>query len=214
MSASCQSITSQLIKVTGDFVKKYQDFRKSAAKVFVNTIIPGNSGSQTELNKLIDQAFDLQTDLLGTYNKLAGGGGGKIGARNLQIPTKKVTGDLVIERTFIIAPSPFDKVTVIVKKTGGKGGADIAACAKHPNGDLYDKKEKSLDKGKDAKGDTATFVFTGMASKPMTLHLVKTGFPTDTCDYTVALEGAFDENEMKKLGAGTVKHGSGAVPAK
>jgi hypothetical protein len=30
--ASCQSLTSQLIKVSGDFLDRYQDFRKAAPK--------------------------------------------------------------------------------------------------------------------------------------------------------------------------------------
>lgn len=200
MKASCQSLTSQLIKVTGDFVKDYQEFRKTAAKIFVDTIIPGKSGSEEELDKLIDQAFDLQTDLLNTYGKLTGDG--KIGARDLLIPTKNVTGDLVIERTFIVAPSPYDKVTITIKKTDGKAGADIAACAKYTTGQLYDKKVKSLNKGKDAKGESATFTFTNMDNKLLTIHLVKTGFPTDTCNYSVSITGEFDKNEMIKIGSG------------
>lgn len=199
MSVSCQSLTSQLIKVTGDFVQSYQDFRESAAKIFVNTIIPGKAGSEAELNKLIEQAFDLQNDLLNTYDKLTKHGGGKIGARHLTIPTKKVTGDLVIERTFIVTPSPYDKVTVVIKKTGGKAGANIAICAKHPNGDPYDRKDRSLKKGKEATGEAPPAVFTDMASKAITIHLVKTGFPTDTCDYSISIEGEFDQKEMQNL---------------
>lgn len=209
MSVSCQSLTSQLIKVTGDFVKSYQDFRESAAKIFVNTIIPGKAGANTELNKLVDQAFDLQNDLLNTYNKVAGEGGGKIGARNLTIPTKKVTGDLVVERTFVVAPSPYDKVTVVIKKTGGKAGANIAICAKHPNGDPYNRKDRTLKKGKDATGEAPPAVFTDMASKAITIHLVKTGFPTDTCDYSISIEGEFDQKEMQNLAS--KPKGTGAV---
>jgi hypothetical protein len=201
MKASCQSVTSQLIKVAGDFVNQYQNFRKTAAKVFVDTIIPGKSGSEKEMDKLIDQAFDLQTGLINAYGKMTGEGAGKIGARTLIIPAKKVTGDLVIERTFEVVPSPFDTVTITIKKTDGKAGADIAACAKYTNGSHYDKKERSLEKGKDKVGDTATFKFTNMANKLLTIHLVKEGFPTDTCNYTLSIEGEFNKAEMQKVDA-------------
>jgi hypothetical protein len=200
MSASCQSLTSQLIKVAGDFVDKYQDFRKSAAKVFVDTIIPGKPDSGQALDKLIDQAFDLQTDLLKTYGKLTGEGSGKIGARDLQIPTRKVTGSLILtERTFIIAPSPFDKVTLTIKKTDGKAGADIAVCARYNNGNPFDTVQKNIDNGKDSIGKEVKVVLDGMAEKITTIHLVHKGFPTDKMDYTITVEGSFSESAMKEL---------------
>ena len=99
--ASCQSLTSQLIKVSADFLNRYQDFRRDAAKIYVDYIIPGKSDAEKQLNKLIDDAFQLQKDLMNTYGKLTGEGSGKIGARDLLIPTKKVTGTLIAtERTF------------------------------------------------------------------------------------------------------------------
>jgi hypothetical protein len=211
MGASCQSVTSQLVKVAGDFLNEYQEFRKTASKVFVDTIIPGKTGSEKELDKLIDQAFDLQTNLLNSYSKLTGEGAGKIGARTLIIPTKKVTGDLVIERTFEVVPSPFDTVVITIEKTDGKAGADIAACAKYTNGSHYDKKERVLDKGKDAIGQTRKITFENMAEKLITIHLVKNGFPTDTCNYSISIEGIFDKEEMQK--AGGVKTAHGAVKA-
>lgn len=104
-----------------------------------------------------------------------GQGKGKIGARHQIIPTKKVTGKLLTERTFFVAPSPFDKVVVTIKKTGGKAGADIAVCAKYPNGSIFNEKRKSIDKGEESKGDSSRFVFTDMAQKITTIHLVQTG---------------------------------------
>jgi hypothetical protein len=199
MSASCQSVTSQLVKVAGDFLNEYQQFRKTAAKVFVDTIIPGKAGSGTELDKLIDQAFDLQTNLLNSYGKLTGEGAGKIGARTLIIPAKTVKGDLVIERTFEVVPSPFDTVVITIEKTDGKAGADITACAKYANGSHYDQKERVLDKGNDAIGQTKKITFENMAEKLITIHLVKNGFPTDTCSYTISIEGEFDKAEMQKV---------------
>lgn len=200
MGASCQSLTSQLIKVSGDFLKKYQDFRTKAAQVYVSTIIPGKGDTQKALNGLIEDAFSLQNDLLNAYGKLTGEGSGKIGARDLLIPTKKVTGSLIAtERTFIIAPSPFDKVIVTIKKTDGKAGADICACAKHGTGEYFDKKERAIDKGKETIGRDVTMVLENMVDKITTLHLVHTGFPTDKFEYTVSVEGEFSASAMQSL---------------
>ena len=196
---ACQSLTSSLVKVIGEFVDDYQEFRKNAAKEFVQYIIPGGSSADSALDGLIDQAIDLQTKLLKSYGVVVGQGKGKVGARYQIIPTKKVTGNLKIERTFIFAPSPFDDLEVIIKKTGGKGGADIAACAKYSSGSIFNEKRKSLDKGKDAKGDSVRFVFKDMADKVLTIHLVQTGFATNYCDYSLSVEGTFDESEMNSL---------------
>jgi hypothetical protein len=200
--ASCQSVTSGLIKVAGEFVNKYQDFRKEAAKVFIDTIIPGKAGSEKDLDKLIDQAVELQNDLLGAYGKMAGEGKGKIGPRHLIIPTVKADGSLIAtERTFEVAPSLFDNVTVTIKKTGGKAGADIVACAKYATGEHYDtKNERTIEKGKDSEGDQVVFEFTNMANKILTIHLVHKGFPTDKFEYFVKLEGKFDKAQLQKIG--------------
>ena len=198
--ASCQSLTSQLIKVSGDFLNKYQDFRRDAAKVYVDTIIPGKSGSEKKLDKLIDEAFELQKDLLNVYGNLTGEGSGKIGARDLLIPTKKVTGTLIAtERTFFIAPSPYDKVIVTIRKTDGKGGAEICVCAKYTSGEQFNKKVKSIEKGKDSVGEEARFVLADMAEKITSIHLDYQGFPTDTFAYTVEVEGEFSKEAMEEL---------------
>ncbi len=198
--ASCQSLTSQLIKVSGDFLKKYQDFRRDAAKVYVDTIIPGKSDSEKALDKLIDDAFELQNDLLNAYGKLTGEGSGKIGARDLLIPTKKAEGTLLAtERTFYIAPSPYDKVIVTIKKTDGKGGADICVCAKYTSGEQFNKKEKTIETGEETTGDEARFVLADMAEKITSIHLVHKGFPTNKFAYTVKVEGEFSKEAMEEL---------------
>lgn len=209
MKASCQSLASGLLKVAGNFLDEYQEFRKEAAKVIVDIAVPGKSS--TALNNLIDDAIDLQTKLYKSYGVVVGEGKGKIGPRHLIIPTKKVTGNVLTERTFVVAPSVFDTVTVTVKKTGGKAGVDIAACAKYSNGSHFDEKRKSIEKGEDSTGDSVTFKFTDMAEKLLTIHLVQTGLVSNKCEYYVSIEGEFDENELKKLD--TVFHGSGAVRA-
>lgn len=200
--ASCQSVTSQLIKVAGDYVNKYQDFRSDAAKVFADYILPGKSDAEKQLDKLIDDAFNLQTDLLNAYGKLTHDSKWEIGARELRIPTKKVTGTLIAtERTFTLALSPFDKVTITIKKTDGKGGADIAVCAKYNTGEQFNEKQKSIEKGEDTIGDEVKFVMDDMANKFTTIHLVYKGFPANTFHYSVEIEGEFNEETMKELAA-------------
>jgi hypothetical protein len=201
MKASCQSLTSSLIKVTGDFLQKYQDFRRDAAKIYVNTIIPGKGDTEKAVDKLIDDAFGLQSDLMNAYDKVSGEGSWKIGARHILVPTKKVTGSLIAtERTFVIPATPFDKLTITIKKTDGKAGADIAVCAKYSTGEYFNKKEKSIDKGEETVGREVNFVLDDMADKPTTIHLVHTGLLTNKFEYTVSVEGEFNQAEMEKLG--------------
>jgi hypothetical protein len=207
MSASCQSLTSELINVAGKFLEKYQDFRKEAAKVFVDTIIPGKGDASKSLDNLIDQAIDLQTDFLKAYGVVAGEGKGAIGPRHQIIPTKKTTGNVITERMFICAKSPFDKVTVVIKKTGGKAGADICVCAKYPNGSIFNEKRKSIEKGDSSKGDSVQFVFDDMFDKILTIHVVQEGFVTNSMDYDLSLEGEFNEKEMETVDKSSSKAG-------
>lgn len=206
-SINCSGIASGLIKVIGNFVEDYQEFRKDAADVFVATIIPGKPDAEKKLNKLIDDAIDLQTKLFKSYGVAAGESKAKIGPRHLTIPTKKVTGSLKVEREFVTAMCPFDKVKITIKKTDGKGGADIAACVKHANGDYFDKKERSIAKGKDSKGVSKKIEFEDMADKVLTIRLKQTGFITDVCHYSVSIEGEFNEQTMKSLSDSTAPKG-------
>jgi hypothetical protein len=199
MKASCQSVTSGLLKVAGNFLDKYQDLRKEAAKVFVETIIPGKPGYEKNLDNLIDKAIDLQTDFFKAAGIVAGEGDGKPGPRHLIIPTKKVTGNLKLtERTFIVAPSIFDDVTVTIKKTDGKGGADIACCAKYGTGEIYDEKRRSFNKGEDSVGNDREFKFTSMVDKILTIHLVYDGPIINSFEYTISIEGEFSKSNMEK----------------
>ncbi len=197
MKASCQSLTSKVIEVAGDYLDEYQEFRKNAAKVlvpnFLNIPIPTNV-----LNDLIDQAIDLQTKALKSYGVVVGQGKGKIGPRYQIVPTKKVTGKLVTERTFCVLPSTFDKLIITIKKTDGKAGADVAVCAKYSNGSIYNEKRKSIDKGKDSKGDEIRFVLANMEDKFLTIHLVQTGLVTNTCSYDLSIEGEYNPNKLEE----------------
>lgn len=206
-SINCSGIASGLVKVIGTFVEDYQEFRKDAANVFVSAIIPGKPDAEKQLNKLIDDAIDLQTKLFKSYGVAVGESKAKIGPRHLTIPTKNVTGSLKVEREFVTAMCPFDTVTITIKKTDGKGGADIAACVKYANGDYFDKKERSIEKGKDSKGVTKTIKFEDMADKVLTIRLKQTGFITDVCHYSVSIEGEFNEQIMKSLNGSSVQKG-------
>lgn len=211
---NCSGITSGFLKVAGSFVDDYQKFRKAAAKVVVDVVIPDFAGSKEALDNLIDEGIDLQTKLLKSYGVATGESKDKIGPRCLIIPTKKVTGSLKVEREFHFALCPFDKVTLTIKKTDGKAGADIAACVTYPTGEHFDEKRKSIPKGKDSKGDSVKFVFTDMAEKLLTLRLVQTGFVTDICHYSVSAEGEFDTKTMTSLSSSPVKKGKVVSSAK
>lgn len=211
---NCSGITSGFLKVAGSFVDDYQKFRKAAAKVVVDVVIPDFAGSKEALDNLIDEGIDLQTKLLKSYGVATGESKDKIGPRCLIIPTKKVTGSLKVEREFHFALCPFDKVTLTIKKTDGKAGADIAACVTYPTGEHFDEKRKSIPKGKDSKGDSVKFVFTDMAEKLLTLRLVQTGFVTDICHYSVSAEGEFDTKTMTSLSSSPPKKGKVVSSAK
>jgi len=91
-------------------------------------------------------------------------------------------------------------VTITIKKTDGKAGAEICACAKYNTGEQFNKKVKSVDKGKETIGNEVKFVLDDMAEKITTIHLVHTGFPTDKFEYSLSVEGSFSESAMKELG--------------
>jgi hypothetical protein len=198
---SCQSLFSGAEKIFNNLVQDYIEFRMEAAQVFVDFIIPGKPGAEAELDKLFNKATKLQTDLYRSYGIITGESNATIGAINLVIPVKKWTGTCYTERTFLILNSPYDKVVIKVKKTDGKRGLKMAACAKYSNGSLYDKIEREIDNGKETAGQERTFTFgKDMLNKNITLHLVASGaLPTDKCGYTLSVETFFDENEMKDI---------------
>jgi len=198
---SCQSAFSGLQKVFNNMVEDYIDFRKTAAKAFVEIIIPGKDGAKTELKKLVDNMAQLQINAYQAQGIVAGQGRGKIGPRYLIAPTKKVTGKLVpggTERTFIISNNAYDKLFVTVTKTGGKAGAKIAVCTKYNNGSHHNEKRKEIPTGKNSDGTSRRLVFFGMGEDKYTsIHIVKTGLLTDNFEYYVTVEGEFNEDKMK-----------------
>lgn len=198
---SCQSLFSKAESIFNDLAQDYIDFRMEAAQVFVDYIIPGKPGSEAKLDDLFDKATDLQIKLYKSYGIIAGKTSAHVGGVEIMIPTKKWEGDCYTERTFTILSSPYDKVVIKVKKTDGKRGLKMAACAKYASGETYDKKEREIDKGKETDNEERTFTFEkNMLNKNITLHLVAFGnLPTDKCSYRLEVEGFFDEEEMKKI---------------
>ncbi len=198
---SCQSAFSGLQNVFNNMVEDYIDFRKTAAKAFVEIIIPGKGGANTELKNLVDEMAQLQINAYQAQGIVAGQGRGKVGPRYLIAPTKKVTGELVpggTERTFIISNNAYDKLYVTVTKTGGKAGAKIAVCTKYNNGSHHNEKRKEIPKGKDSEGESRRLVFFDMGGDKYTsIHIVKTGLITDKFEYYVTVEGEFNEDKMK-----------------
>lgn len=200
-SQTCQSLFSNAEKIFNGVVQDYIAFRMEAAEVFVNFIIPDKPKSAEKMDELFDKATKLQLDLYKSFGVMTGESNQTVGAVNLIIPLKKWSGTLYTERTFTILQSPFDKVVIKVKKTDGKRGMKMKACSKYSNGSPHDDKSREIDSGNETAGVEKTITFEkGMMDKTITLHLVASGaLPTDKCEYTLSIEGYFDEEEMKKI---------------
>jgi hypothetical protein len=198
---TCQSLFANAEKIFNGLVQDYISFRMEAAEAFVNFIIPDKPKADQKLDELFDKATKLQIDLYKSFGVMTGESNQTIGAVNLIVPLKKWTGTLYTERTFVILQSPFDKVVIKVKKTDGKRGVKMKACAKYSNGSPYDDKSREIDNGNETAGVERTITFEkNMMDKTITLHLVAFGnLPTDKCEYLLTIEGHFDEEEMKKI---------------
>lgn len=198
---SCQSLFSKAESIFNDLAKDYIEFRMEAAQVFAEYILPGTSKKNSKMDELFDKATDLQIKLYRSYGIIAGQSSASIGGVELIIPVKKWEGACYTERTFTILSSPYDKVVIKVKKTDGKRGLKMKACAKHSNGSVMDWKEREIESGKETAGVERTITFEkDMLNKNITLHLVASGaLPTDKCEYTLEVEGFFDEKEMEKI---------------
>jgi hypothetical protein len=198
---SCQSLFSKAESIFNDLAQDYIEFRMEAAQVFVDYIIPGKDKKNSKLDELFDKATDMQVKLYRSYGIITGGTTAHIGGIELIVPVKKWEGACYTERQFTILSSPYDKVVIRIKKTDGKRGLKIAACSKHANGSPHDKKEREIESGKETAGVERTITFEkDMLNKNITLHLVASGaLPTDKCEYTLEVEGFFDEKEMEKI---------------
>lgn len=196
---SCKSLFSGAEPIFNKVAKEYIKFRMDAAKIIVPIVLPGLANAQEETNKLIDEATKMQIQLYNSYGIISGQSNMTVGAVDLIVPLKKWTGDLYTERTFTILNSPYDKIVITIKKTDGRRGVKFKACAKYSNGSPYDEKDGEIDK--DANGAERTITFAkNMLDKNISLHLVASGStPVNKCDYTLSVEGFFDNDEMQKI---------------
>lgn len=218
---ACHSVTSGLVKVFDNAVRSYIDLRTEAAGMLVGALAPDALLTPEQIKELTDKAVELQIAAYESYGVVVGQSKGKLGARTAIVPTKKVTGNLLTERTWDVSNSVWDRYKVVIHKTGGKGGASIAVCSKYTNGSHHNEKRKSIAKSKKTTGDEVSFEMWGMASdKMLTIHLVKTGFPSDRMQYEMTITGEFVEDELRKLqpvssgSTGTRLRGSGATRPK
>ncbi len=196
---SCKSLFSGAEPIFNKLAKEYIKFRMDAAKIIVPIVVPKLANAKEETDKLIDEATKMQIQLYNSYGIISGQSNMTIGAVDLIVPLKKWTGDLYTERTFTILNSPYDKIVITIKKTDGRRGVKFKACAKYSNGSPYDEKDGEIDK--DANGTERTITFAkNMVDKNISLHLVASGStPVNKCDYTLSIEGFFDNNEMQKI---------------
>ena len=186
-SQACQSVFSVLLNSFEDVLYEYQDFRKEAAAVIFNETI----------GDLAAMSIDFQTSLYDKAMIIPGNGSSSIGPRYIYVDmgANKATGDLVTDRTFIAVPSGFDKLFVTITKTNGKAGADIAACLKNDNGEMVNKKEKSIAKNS-ADGKSIEFTFFGTEDKYLTVHLVKT-IGLNQFDYSIKVRGEMNPDKLE-----------------
>jgi len=199
MNATCQSLTPQLLKVIDNFREDYQEFREDTAHVLADLAVQDEPDTEA-LHHLKDEAMVLQLRLLSAYRMATGEKEEKINAKHLVIPSKKGITPLQTQRTFIVAPSPFDEVKVNVQKTDGNAGIDVAICAKYANGMDFLKKMKFIEKGEKTQGECVQFGFTDMAGKILTIHLVQVGCTSSSCSFSLSIEGTFNQKVFAKTG--------------
>ncbi|MBK8507068.1 MAG: hypothetical protein IPL46_35780 [Saprospiraceae bacterium] len=189
-------------------IQKVSQLEQSAADALGPYIVSAATGippqfmsSQNAKNAISDMAsaaIGVQNEILGLIGAVSGDGKGHIGPRYLYIPTKQVTGELIAtERTFIITPSSYNKVTVTIKKRDGKAGAGVAVCAKWADGREYNTKDqKYFADGEQSIGTTQSWVFANMKDKFLTIHLVHTGGVLNYFDYELSIEGEWDAADL------------------
>ena len=185
--SQCQSIFSTLLNVFDDVFHEYQDFRKEAAAVIFGETI----------GDLAEMSLDFQTSIYDRAMIIPGNGSSSIGPRYIYVDSgsSRASGDLVTDRTFIAVPGGWDKTFITITKTNGKAGADITACVKNDNGDMVNKKEKSIAKNS-SDGKSIEFTFFGTEDKYITVHLVKT-IGLNQFDYTIKMTGEMNEDKLE-----------------
>lgn len=200
---SCQKVMTGLVRVFEERIPDYLSFRQEIAQSFVTIILPGKSGAELRLREITAASTRLQLQAYESYGIIAGEGDGKIGPRHLLIPTEQATGALGTERTFEVPNSPYDLVHLTIRKTGGKGGLALVACAKSMDDVVHQQSRESIQPGNPTIGTSIECHFSQMATnKFLTLHLVKTGPPTEQISYEVRVWGEFQPAQLRALHRG------------
>lgn len=208
---SCQSLFSNIVKAADGVIQKVSQLEQSAANALGPYIVTATTGippqftnttaAKNAISNMANDAIGVQNEILGLIGAVSGDGKGHVGPRYLYIPTKQVTGELIAtERTFIITPSSYNKVTVTIKKRDGKAGAGVAICAKWADGREYNTKDqKYFAEGENSIGTEQKWVFTNMKDKFLTIHLVHTGGVLNYFDYELSIEGEWDATALYAL---------------
>jgi hypothetical protein len=205
---SCQSLTSNIISASGKVLSEVGKLTESAARKLSPYILTAATGipqfstsadARRAISDFAGDAIAAQINILKAIGEIDGDGKGSIGARHIYIPTQRVSGELLTERTFIVTPSSYHRVTVKIKKLDGKGGANIAACAKWADGREYNVLDrKFFVDGENNIGSEQSWVFNNMNDKWLTIHLVKTGGALNKFDYQLSIEGEHDAAKLPK----------------
>jgi hypothetical protein len=205
---SCQSLFSNIVKAADGVIQKVSQLEQSAADALGPYIVTAATGippqftntpaAKNAISNMANAAIGVQNEILGLIGAVSGDGKGHVGPRYLYIPTKQVTGELIAtERTFIITPSSYNKVTVTIKKRDGKAGAGVAVCAKWADGREYNTKDqKYFAEGENSIGTEQKWVFANMKDKFITIHLVHTGGLLNYFDYELSIEGEWEASAL------------------
>ncbi|MDW3652102.1 MAG: hypothetical protein R8P61_33820 [Bacteroidia bacterium] len=188
---SCTSLFSRIADVFNGLVPTVIELRTEAAELIAGTIIPVD-----DLDEISEKIEKAQIDAYKAIGEVVGDKGSP-GAVNLTVPFRNWEGKLYLERTFYVANSSFDNVTVEITKTGGKNGADIAVCKYDVDGNYKTSKRKSIDKGKDTEGQKRIIEFKGMKNeKYLTIHIVAKGLASNKFDYRMKVTGSFNVEKL------------------
>lgn len=187
----CQSPFASLMNAFNGLKNAYQDMRKEAA----NIILGDGAGDIVQLSN------DFQNAVFDAAGVVTGNGPGSVGPRYLLIPSRNITGRLEGEgvlttRTFITAPSGYDKTYVTIEKTDGRAGCDITVCVKDPSGITVNSKQKAIGQSNSTIGNKASFTFFGTEEKYLSIYLNKTNGLNDFA-YKVTITGEMNGDKLQ-----------------
>ena len=111
-------------------------------------------------NKVIDNIpYAKQAKLIAdNWNTIAGNSSAKVGPRKIFLDNSKVTGIVMgqTQRTFVSPPSPHNKLTITVDKTGGRAKTDVFICVHSTKNGSQQRKEYRFQNSRSSKKKTFT----------------------------------------------------------